>query len=955
MEGAPLLEDRGGEKGVIPDLVIVFPRPEVTRETDSCMSLAPDTNFTAKQIEQFFDEVLVDRDKSEAGVDAKQDAKAVGDIYPRCSKLEETVRERETSGSKEQTPMVEVQNAMIEDMIRWMATKGLTTFGFRSCDKDELFICISLGDCTKPAQMDPVAMSFAEDAGTKLQTTFDSVTGDKKLHIKQEMEPFEELYLPYNKDYFTAIEQTLNFPPMNDEASLREKGAMRKYHDGLAGVNGSVLRTVDRARIVMTLINGFVDLEDALGLGLITNFYVPHKLSKLEEFRSGKKKGADAYDYEHDAWSNFYWKTIMLGLRFWKASEQQPIQEIRDYFGEQVAFYFLWLGYTLRGLIIALPFTIISFFAFTYFQLLRGKGDDSPKYCEGKEATLYLIVAAVFCIGAKLYFKFWLRLQAHYAELWSISSTSISDTHRPDYRGDLKANPLDQNRKTREYPAYKAMIAKTTVAIVTVLFITAVCAAVAGIYMVQGKIQDRLAWALAEESEFADMTVAAGTCAYPAYWDEDVCLQKDISFFPTFEEVGFGDQAEYDRAYNSYKTCCKARKYAKSAASAIFSAQICIFQIIWGIIHLKLIELANPKTYAEAKDMAVQLLFPFSFVSTYANIFFHAVYAVWDEPCFGVNCLNVMRPAMYMVVLPAIAVQVASMLVPYALYRYALISEVKELKKTLQKAETDTIDRSFIEVQNKRPDFTSVEINNDMNVMFILLGYLLLFGWAAPGITLFILITFLLKIRIDAFKLCSVHQRIIPGFNCDGIGEWNDVMRSIIVLGRWTAFIIPVVNLPYFNKHSEESTLTWLFQGGLGEPGAEATDGQHGLTWLQKVVFVFLCKEAVDRICSVVDGFIPDKSNATKLMAAKREKMRVKLASRLARAKDEADDADSTTTELKSYIKKITEGTESTIKGVQERNLPTLDSANSKWNDYEHSDFAPADKKKTYFGQDPVV
>merc|ERR1712137_344169 len=98
-----------------------------------------------------------------------------------------------------------------------------------------------------------------------------------------------------------------------------------------------------------------------------------------------------------------------------------------------------------------------------------------------------------------------------------------------------------------------------------------------------------------------------------------------------------------------------------------------------------------------------------------------------------------------------------------------------------------------------------------------------------------------------------------------------------------------------------------------------------------------------------------DKSNATKLMAAKREKMRVKLASRLARAKDEADDADSTTTELKSYIKKITEGTESTIKGVQERNLPTLDSANSKWNDYEHSDFAPADKKKTYFGQDPVV
>jgi hypothetical protein len=354
----------------------------------------------------------------------------------------------------------------------------------------------------------------------------------------------------------------------------------------------------------------------------------------------------------------------------------------------------------------------------------------------------------------------------------------------------------------------------------------------------------------------------------------------------------------------------------------------------------------------------VQLLFPFSFVSTYANIFFHALYAVWDEPCFGVNCLNVMRPAMYMVVLPAIAVQVASMLVPFALYRYALISEVKELKKTLNKADTDTIDRSFIEVQNKRPDFTSVEINNDMNVMFILLGYLLLFGWAAPGITLVILITFLLKIRIDAFKLCSVHQRIIPGFNCDGIGEWNDVLHNIIVLGRWTAFIIPVVNLPYFNSHSQESTVTWLFQGGLSEPtiGAAAADGQHGLTWLQKFVFIFLCKEAVDRMCAIVDIFFFDKADATKLMAAKREKMRMKLASRIARAEDEAEgDAGSAKTKLKDYIQKLTEGTEGTIKGVHNRDLPTLDSANPKWSHYEHSDFAPADKKKTYFGQDPSV
>jgi hypothetical protein len=843
--------------------------------------------------------------------------------------------------------MVDVQNAVIEDIIHWMAKKGLTTFGFMSCDEDELFICISLGDCMKPAQMDPVAMSFAENAGTQLQTTFDGATGNDKLRILQKIKPFEEMYLPYNKEYFESIDKNLGFP---DAGNLNRQGALKKYHDGLSGVNGSVLRTVDRARIVMTLLNSFIDIEDALGMGLITNYYVPHKLSKLEEFRSGKQKGAADYDYPHDPWSNFHWRTIFRGLMCWDASKQQPIQEIRDYFGEQVAFYFLWLGYTVRWLLFALPFTLVSFGLFTYFHDVGGNHKSGTQVAE---ATMYLIVAATFSIGSKLYHKFWLRLQGHYAELWMCMGSAMSESHRPDYRGDLKANPLDENRKKKEYPLWKAFVAKSTVVIVTCIFLSLVCAAVAGIYMAQGKIQDKLAWGLADEGAFNDQQEAANACSYPGFWDEAVCLAKDVAAFPLYEEIEFGDQKDYDMAKANYKTCCKARKLANSATSAVFSAQICVFQIIWQTIHLQLIELANPQTNVEAKDMAVQLLFPFSFVSTYANILFHALYAVWDEPCFGVNCLNVMRPAMYMVVLPAIAVQVASMLVPFALYRYALQSEVKELKNKNHMAETASVDRSFIEVQSKRPEFSSVEINNEMNIMFILLGYLLLFGWAAPGIALVILITFVLKIRIDAFKLCSVHQRIVPSINCSGIGEWNEVLHTIMILGRWTGFAIPVANLPYFGQYSEGSTLSWLFQGGLSDQCANLP----GLTFIQKVVFVFLCKEAVDRVCTLLDSFIPDAAYATKMMAAKREKMRVKLSSKLARSADRDDgDEGSSKRGLKDYIKGITEGTEATVQGVKKGNLDKLDGSHTLWSKYEHSDFAPADRSKTYFGQEaPTV
>jgi hypothetical protein len=103
VEVAPLLlQEAGGSTGVIPDLGSVFPRPRRDAEQPGCCSIAKDTNFTAAQIDDFFDEVLVDRDKSEAGVDAKQDAKAEGDIYPMCTKLRRRRRSarRQATGCK---------------------------------------------------------------------------------------------------------------------------------------------------------------------------------------------------------------------------------------------------------------------------------------------------------------------------------------------------------------------------------------------------------------------------------------------------------------------------------------------------------------------------------------------------------------------------------------------------------------------------------------------------------------------------------------------------------------------------------------------------------------------------------------------------------------------------------------------------------------------------------------
>merc|ERR1719188_2509710 len=62
---------------------------------------------------------------------------------------------------------------------------------------------------------------------------------------------------------------------------------------------------------------------------------------------------------------------------------------------------------------------------------------------------------------------------------------------------------------------------------------------------------------------------------------------------------------------------------SQSIVSVLFSIQITVFQLIWDNLSKLLVKATNPRTEEDAKDLSVQFLFPFSFVSTYANILFH--------------------------------------------------------------------------------------------------------------------------------------------------------------------------------------------------------------------------------------------------------------------------------------------------------------------------------------------
>jgi hypothetical protein len=298
-----------------------------------------------------------------------------------------------------------------------------------------------------------------------------------------------------------------------------------------------------------------------------------------------------------------------------------------------------------------------------------------------------------------------------------------------------------------------------------------------------------------------------------------------------------------------------------SFTGILFSLQIFVYQLAWNLVSAYLVDLLNPKSHTDQRNLEVLVLFPISFLSAYANLCYRAYNKSWGESCWSseLDCTKAMRPSLYQVVLPVLSAQVMSMLMPFVLFRYKLWDEEHKMRRAGKK----DIAISFIEIQSKRPPFGPRELNKEMNQMAIQLGYVLLFGCVAPGVGLAVFVVFLVKIRVDAFKLCNVYQRVVPSrLPADGIGAWSTIIDTLAEVGRATALAIPLFNLEYFDQPGDSEPLLELL-------GA----GPDGLTLLQKVVLWFALKELAERMGQLISYCVNDVAEGTRLIGAKRQKV----------------------------------------------------------------------------------
>jgi len=121
-----------------------------------------------------------------------------------------------------------------------------------------------------------------------------------------------------------------------------------------------------------------------------------------------------------------------------------PIHDIKNYYGEEVAFYFAWMSFLTWALFPVAIFGVALF-------LHRPKGitvDDSPYL------PAYALLMAFWTI---IYTKCWRRKEHELALSWGTSAVEKAEVLRPEFCGILRKSPVT-GKPEKYFPAWKRRI-----------------------------------------------------------------------------------------------------------------------------------------------------------------------------------------------------------------------------------------------------------------------------------------------------------------------------------------------------------------------------------------------------------------------------------------------------------------------------------------------------------------
>eukprot|EP00298_Acanthocystis_sp_HF-20_P010790 c19048_g2_i1.p1 GENE.c19048_g2_i1~~c19048_g2_i1.p1 ORF type:complete len:776 (-),score=283.97 c19048_g2_i1:55-2343(-) len=410
---------------------------------------------------------------------------------------------------------------------------------------------------------------------------------------------------------------------------------------------------------------------------------------------------------------------------------RQPLDSIRDYFGEKIAMYFAFLGHYTVWLISLSIFGLIA----QICQFVTNDADHPivPFYC------------LLLSLWTTLYLESWKREQVTRAFLWDVQDFEEEEKIRPEYIGDASEGvwvggyfiskheaqtigiETTDLSTTKHWPSWKRILRYLFSVPVIGCFITSTLAGTIGILAFRGVL----------------------AMPYPD---------------------GYG----------------KTGQIIGGMVNAVF---INFMNVVYKKVAKWLNDFENYRTDTDYEDALISKVFLFQFINSYISLFYIAFVKGRDMTIFGMNtghcrrsCLDEMSTQLFsLVVLMQIVGNFKELAIPMILGKIKLyLAERKKKQGHVELNESAPPPATTkYEVESKMEPYSGTF--DDYNEMAIQFGFVTLFAAAFPIASLASLLNNIVEIRSDGFKLLWQTQR--PHYQgCEDIGSWQGVFTVLSTL-----------------------------------------------------------------------------------------------------------------------------------------------------------------------------
>ncbi|CAD56259.3 Anoctamin [Caenorhabditis elegans] len=550
--------------------------------------------------------------------------------------------------------------------------------------------------------------------------------------------------------------------------------------------------------------------------------------------------------------------------------DEQPIDQVKDYFGTEIAMYFAWLGHMTTALWFPSLLGILMWFL-GGFKYKNSPGDKQDLY-QLISDICFVLFAFFNCIWSTIYLEWWKRVQAELAFKWGTydaTQDSYLQDPRPAFQGDyLAPNPVS-GRLEPFYPAWKHTVMRYVITYpITFLCVVGMFAAMLAIFTVQDLA----------DFYFGDSWMLSWLCYFPMIFYALMIVISDKIYRRLALILNDLENYRTDDEYEDFLI-------TKIVLFQFVTAFGSLFYIAFVLRDMKRLQetLATLLITRQVTQNIMETVVPFMIEKLKLSSLTYKMTRSMSDGTLRRHVENVRNKRQNSVEQEE---EEKSPRTPTTSFFTLGSPTTPETEVRQRKPNSDgtlatgdfkqlrtlsSIFREDFSLKTERlplpefkpctdsnPELTQAELESVMSVyarplddfleMFIQFGYVLLFSPAFPLAAVCALINNLIEIRVDAFKLCNTVQRPF-GRRVKDIGAWQKAMEILGILGV-------IVNCALIGQSGLVQRI-W-----------------PDLSWGGQILIIVVLEHVILASKMIIDILVPDVPHWVRIETAKQEHFR---------------------------------------------------------------------------------